>query len=443
MEWFPEWIIGPTISVDATAFGRQFDQKQWAHAFGIGLHATPSDQKSQESYNLYEWGLGVAPPSSPLLDRRRERRARVPRLPARGTEPDTRDGRGRPLRGADPRRRPDHTAGLAWRARSLARHRQLRVGRRHAHLVEPHRHRRRRVRERGHRHVRARRQRCPLHAEGLADVEGEAVRPIELRHRLHDPAADRPAAHLPAAGFVVFPFDEADPEHQPAERTPSIRSAGRDHRRGGRRRVGRRALERWRLRGQARPERHRTVGDRPIDLPRGEGEGHGGLGQLGSELRHDDGQGQGSAHVRAAVREAVRPDSLRCQAGERGRHRPRRHRRHDHDRAVPVTTRRAPAELLQERRVRREPPHGSRDRSGLRRLLPVPLRDVGSHDQPRHGEGQWRARRRGRSQGRRDQGRDRGEGVRFVRWTEPDLGLRRRARDPRRALSRRLHARSK
>jgi len=63
-EWFPEWIIGPTVYVDTTVFGRRYDQKQWAHAFGIGLPATRADQKSQESYNLYEWGLGQAPPSN-------------------------------------------------------------------------------------------------------------------------------------------------------------------------------------------------------------------------------------------------------------------------------------------------------------------------------------------------------------------------------------------
>ena len=34
-DYFPEWIIGPTALVDTTAFARTYDQKQWAHAFGI------------------------------------------------------------------------------------------------------------------------------------------------------------------------------------------------------------------------------------------------------------------------------------------------------------------------------------------------------------------------------------------------------------------------
>ena len=62
--YFPEWIIGPTVYVDTTVFGRRYDQQQWAHAFGIGLPATRADQASQESYALYQWGLGVTPPSN-------------------------------------------------------------------------------------------------------------------------------------------------------------------------------------------------------------------------------------------------------------------------------------------------------------------------------------------------------------------------------------------
>ena len=33
--YFPEWIFGGGILVDTNAFGRTYDQKQWAHAFGI------------------------------------------------------------------------------------------------------------------------------------------------------------------------------------------------------------------------------------------------------------------------------------------------------------------------------------------------------------------------------------------------------------------------
>ena len=84
-EYFPEWIIGPTVYVDTAVFGRRYDQKQWAHAFGIGLPATRADQATQESYAMYKWGLQRGTAEQPVLHHQRERRPRVPRLPARGT----------------------------------------------------------------------------------------------------------------------------------------------------------------------------------------------------------------------------------------------------------------------------------------------------------------------------------------------------------------------
>ena len=35
--YFPEWVIGPSVLVDTTIFGRKFDQQQWAHTIGISL----------------------------------------------------------------------------------------------------------------------------------------------------------------------------------------------------------------------------------------------------------------------------------------------------------------------------------------------------------------------------------------------------------------------
>src|SRR5215207_1902831 len=36
-DYHPEWIIGPTVLVDTSSFGRTYDQTQWAHAFGVQL----------------------------------------------------------------------------------------------------------------------------------------------------------------------------------------------------------------------------------------------------------------------------------------------------------------------------------------------------------------------------------------------------------------------
>lgn len=63
-QWFPEWIIGPTVLVDVSVFARTFDQEQWSHAFGIGLPSTPVVQAAQSSFQLYEWGTGEEPPNN-------------------------------------------------------------------------------------------------------------------------------------------------------------------------------------------------------------------------------------------------------------------------------------------------------------------------------------------------------------------------------------------
>jgi hypothetical protein len=63
-DYFPEWVIGSNVLVDIALFGRTYDQQQWAHAFGLALTAARGTQKAQESYNLYEWGLGKPPPNN-------------------------------------------------------------------------------------------------------------------------------------------------------------------------------------------------------------------------------------------------------------------------------------------------------------------------------------------------------------------------------------------
>ena len=39
--YFPEWVIGPSVLADTTIFGRTFDQEQWAHALGPRAHHRP------------------------------------------------------------------------------------------------------------------------------------------------------------------------------------------------------------------------------------------------------------------------------------------------------------------------------------------------------------------------------------------------------------------
>ena len=144
------------------------------------------------------------------------------------------------------------------------------------------------------------------------------------------------------------------------------------------------------------------------------------------------GRRRGAERLRAPVCRAVE--------GRRQRRRDRtgRHQGHDHRRALPDATRPAPADVLREHRQRREPGQGTRHHPGVRRLLLGALRVVRPQDRARHGEGERCSRRRRRGQGRRDQGRDGGEGVRVVRRSGPDQRVRRGARGARRAVRGRL-----
>jgi hypothetical protein len=57
----PEWIVTGTVLTDTTAFGRNYDQSQWAHAFGISNLAGRRPQEKQEAYRLHEWFHGEPP----------------------------------------------------------------------------------------------------------------------------------------------------------------------------------------------------------------------------------------------------------------------------------------------------------------------------------------------------------------------------------------------
>ena len=59
-KWFPEWIITGSTLTDTAAFGRSFDQRQWAHAFGVSFGAARTGITG--AIPLYHWWTGHAPP---------------------------------------------------------------------------------------------------------------------------------------------------------------------------------------------------------------------------------------------------------------------------------------------------------------------------------------------------------------------------------------------
>jgi hypothetical protein len=61
-EYFPEWVIVAPALSDLTAFGRTYDQTQWANAFGVTHGAAPITPDDAGFYALYEWYMGGAEP---------------------------------------------------------------------------------------------------------------------------------------------------------------------------------------------------------------------------------------------------------------------------------------------------------------------------------------------------------------------------------------------
>ncbi len=57
-DYRPEWFLNLSTLIDTNVFSRQFDQEQWANAFGITALAARVDPDVYSSYNLYEWFYG-------------------------------------------------------------------------------------------------------------------------------------------------------------------------------------------------------------------------------------------------------------------------------------------------------------------------------------------------------------------------------------------------
>jgi hypothetical protein len=65
--WHPEWVLAGFPFTDTSAFGRQMDQDQWAHAFGISYLPPASRPETNPAYQLYEWYFGEPPPADGSL----------------------------------------------------------------------------------------------------------------------------------------------------------------------------------------------------------------------------------------------------------------------------------------------------------------------------------------------------------------------------------------
>jgi hypothetical protein len=61
-DYFPEWIVGPSVLADTTIFGRTFDQRQWAHAIAASVPTARTLRELGDSYTSYKWYYGKEVP---------------------------------------------------------------------------------------------------------------------------------------------------------------------------------------------------------------------------------------------------------------------------------------------------------------------------------------------------------------------------------------------
>jgi hypothetical protein len=63
-DYFPEWILGPSLLADTAIFGRSYDQRQWPNGFAIGYAGTPGRTEHGTAYVIYTWAYGGKEPPS-------------------------------------------------------------------------------------------------------------------------------------------------------------------------------------------------------------------------------------------------------------------------------------------------------------------------------------------------------------------------------------------
>jgi hypothetical protein len=57
-DYFPEWVVLGAAYTDSSLFGRTYDQRQWAHAFGVSTLPTPTVPEADQLYTILVWQFG-------------------------------------------------------------------------------------------------------------------------------------------------------------------------------------------------------------------------------------------------------------------------------------------------------------------------------------------------------------------------------------------------
>jgi hypothetical protein len=61
--YYPEWVITGTVLTYTSTLGRLYNQREWAHAFGISSISVPTPIQDGDAYQLYRWYFGSDPPA--------------------------------------------------------------------------------------------------------------------------------------------------------------------------------------------------------------------------------------------------------------------------------------------------------------------------------------------------------------------------------------------
>jgi hypothetical protein len=57
-DYFPEWVVLGAAYTDSSLFGRTYDQRQWAHAFGVSTLPTPTLPEADQLSTILVWQSG-------------------------------------------------------------------------------------------------------------------------------------------------------------------------------------------------------------------------------------------------------------------------------------------------------------------------------------------------------------------------------------------------
>ena len=196
-EYFPEWVIVAPALSDLTAFGRTYDQTQWAHAFGVTHGAAPVTPEIAGYYGLYQWFMGKEAPAKDTIGLLMPNYTLLAAM-LQATGPNLTPETWRDALFAYGGTQAGHQPAVPHVGRQgvVAGRRLQRCRRRHHHLVGSRSDRTRRDPQGRHRHVHVRRRRQAIPAGRMADGV-EAVRPRGRGDAVRRTAARRSTTVVP------------------------------------------------------------------------------------------------------------------------------------------------------------------------------------------------------------------------------------------------------